>query len=84
VPLADASCDVATSNGIFEHVYDVDVAITEQIRLLKPGGLLVIEDGNLANPVLLFHLLALYPLRTPQSLYRFGGSCLVLARRPLA
>ena len=64
VPLADASFDVVMSNSFFEHVYDVDVALSEQLRLLKPGGLLIIEDGNLLNPVLLFHLLVLYPLRT--------------------
>jgi SAM-dependent methyltransferase len=64
VPLADASFDVVMSNSFFEHVYDVDVALSEQLRLLKPGGLLIIEDGNLLNPVLLFDLLVLYPLRT--------------------
>jgi SAM-dependent methyltransferase len=64
VPLADASFDVVMSDCFFEHVYDVDLALTEQLRLLKPGGLLIIEDGNLLNPVLLFHLLVLYPLRT--------------------
>ena len=64
VPLADASFDVVMSNSFFEHVYDVDAALTEQLRLLKPGGLLIIEDGNLINPVLLFHLLVLYPIRT--------------------
>jgi SAM-dependent methyltransferase len=64
VPLRDESFDVVMSNSFFEHVYDVDVALSEQVRLLKPGGLLIIEDGNLMNPVLLFHLLVLYPIRT--------------------
>ena len=50
VPLADASFDVVMSNSFFEHVYDVDVALSEQLRLLKPGGLLIIEDGNLLEP----------------------------------
>ena len=64
IPLTSGTFDVVMSNSFFEHVYDVDVALSEQLRLLKPGGLLIIEDGNLLNPVLLFHLLVLYPIRT--------------------
>lgn len=78
VPLADESFDVVMSNSFFEHVYDVDVALDEQRRLLKPGGLLIIEDGNLMNPVLLFHLLVMYPLRTRG---QYGGLKWALTKR---
>lgn len=64
IPVADNSCAVVLSHSFFEHVYDVDLALREQIRVLKPSGRLLILDGNLLNPKTLFDLLILYPLRT--------------------
>lgn len=42
LPAADASFDVAVSVQVFEYVADVDVAIAEVFRVLKPGGRAVI------------------------------------------
>ncbi|SVE19647.1 uncharacterized protein METZ01_LOCUS472501, partial [marine metagenome] len=70
IPLSDSSVSAVFSQSFFEHVYDVDRALGEQIRILKPGGLLVIFDGNFWNPKLLLDLLLFYPLRTQG---RHGG-----------
>ena len=70
IPLPDGTFDMVFSKNFFEHVYDVDLAIREQARVLKPGGLLVIQDGNFLNPRLLVDLVFLYPLRTK---FRHGG-----------
>ena len=64
IPLADGSCQIVWSHSFFEHVYDVDLAIREQSRVLKSGGVLLIFDGNLLNPRVLIDLLVFYPLRT--------------------
>jgi len=64
IPFPDNSFDLVLSKSFFEHVYDVDLALREQIRVLKPGGILVVEDGNFLNPKLVLDLLFLYPLRT--------------------
>lgn len=47
LPFADACADVVCAGEIFEHVYDLDCAVAEACRVLKPGGTLVID--TLAN-----------------------------------
>lgn len=70
IPLADSSFDVVMSKSFFEHVYDRDLALGQQIRVLKPGGLLIIQDGNMLNPKTLLDLLFRYPIR---SRGQYGG-----------
>jgi 2-polyprenyl-6-hydroxyphenyl methylase / 3-demethylubiquinone-9 3-methyltransferase len=43
VPLADACADVVVAGEILEHVPDLPRAVAEACRLLRPGGLLVID-----------------------------------------
>lgn len=43
VPLADACADVVVAGEILEHVPDLPGAVAEACRLLRPGGLLVID-----------------------------------------
>lgn len=43
VPLADGCADVVTAGEILEHVPDLSAAVREACRLLRPGGLLVID-----------------------------------------
>lgn len=43
VPLADRCADVVTAGEILEHVPDLPGAVREACRLLRPGGLLVID-----------------------------------------
>ena len=70
IPVADNTFAAVFFHSFFEHVYNVNLALSEQIRILRPGGLLVIFDGNLLNPKLLLDLLLFYPLRTRG---RYGG-----------
>jgi 2-polyprenyl-6-hydroxyphenyl methylase/3-demethylubiquinone-9 3-methyltransferase len=43
VPLADGCADVVVAGEILEHVTDLRSAVAEACRLLRPGGLLVID-----------------------------------------
>ena len=43
LPLRDAIGDVVTAGEILEHVADVPLVIAEACRVLRPGGLLVID-----------------------------------------
>jgi 2-polyprenyl-6-hydroxyphenyl methylase/3-demethylubiquinone-9 3-methyltransferase len=43
VPLADGCADVVVAGEILEHVPDLPAAVREACRLLRPGGLLVID-----------------------------------------
>jgi 2-polyprenyl-6-hydroxyphenyl methylase/3-demethylubiquinone-9 3-methyltransferase len=43
LPLGDGCADVVVAGEILEHVRDLDAAVTEACRLLRPGGLLVLD-----------------------------------------
>jgi 2-polyprenyl-6-hydroxyphenyl methylase/3-demethylubiquinone-9 3-methyltransferase len=43
VPLADGCADVVAAGEILEHVPDLAATVGEACRLLRPGGLLVID-----------------------------------------
>ena len=64
LPFDDETFDVVMSYEFFEHVTDIDLAMKEQIRVLRSGGRLVIEQANFLNPFGLFDLLVKYPRRT--------------------
>jgi arsenite methyltransferase len=51
IPLADASVDVVTTNGVLNLVPDKARAFAEIHRVLAPGGRLQIADIALARPV---------------------------------
>ncbi|MFG1950594.1 methyltransferase domain-containing protein [Micromonospora sp. NPDC048830] len=46
VPLADRCADVVTAGELLEHVPDWPRAVAEACRLLRPGGLLVLDTLN--------------------------------------
>lgn len=50
LPLADACCDVIISNGVFNLALDKETAMTEALRVLKPGGRLQLADQLLTAP----------------------------------
>jgi 2-polyprenyl-6-hydroxyphenyl methylase / 3-demethylubiquinone-9 3-methyltransferase len=43
VPLRDGCADVVTAGEILEHVTDLPAAVAQACRLLRPGGLLVLD-----------------------------------------
>jgi ubiquinone/menaquinone biosynthesis C-methylase UbiE len=48
IPFKDASFDMVTCQTVLIHVGDVKKALTEMLRVLKPGGLLLaVEPNNL-------------------------------------
>ncbi len=50
LPFKDSIFDVVCSNELIEHVVDAGRAITQMIRVLKSGGILVIMGPNLCSP----------------------------------
>lgn len=46
LPFADASFDVVGSYTVLEHMGEPDVTLSEQIRVLRPGGRLVVACPN--------------------------------------
>jgi 2-polyprenyl-6-hydroxyphenyl methylase/3-demethylubiquinone-9 3-methyltransferase len=46
LPLADGCADVVAAGEIFEHVPDLDAAVAQACRVLRPGGLLVLDTLN--------------------------------------
>ncbi len=51
LPLGDGSVDVVLSNEAASHYHDLDAFLDEAARVLAPGGVLVVADGNNgANP----------------------------------
>jgi SAM-dependent methyltransferase len=58
MPLRTASADVVLSIEAISHYYDVDAFLDECARVLRPGGQVVISDGNNgANPRLRAHVI---------------------------
>jgi ubiquinone/menaquinone biosynthesis C-methylase UbiE len=51
LPFPDASFDVATSTQVYEYVADVDQALAELHRVLRPGGRALILDTDWASIV---------------------------------
>jgi 2-polyprenyl-6-hydroxyphenyl methylase / 3-demethylubiquinone-9 3-methyltransferase len=46
LPLPDACADVVSAGELLEHVYDLPAAVREVCRVLRPGGLLVLDTLN--------------------------------------
>ena len=49
LPFTDRCFDVITAVQVIEHLYDLDVFVSEIKRILKPDGYLVISTENLAS-----------------------------------
>ena len=50
LPFADESFDVVCSNELIEHVTDAHRTLSEMMRVLKPGGILIVMGPNLCSP----------------------------------
>ena len=67
LPFPDNSFDAVTAGYLIRNVIDIPRAFAEQMRVLKPGGRVVILDttpppNNLLRPFILFHLRYIIPL----------------------
>jgi len=56
LPFPDNSFDVIVSISVFEHVQNLDVALAEMYRVLRPGGYLFAEFGPIWSSVWGHHL----------------------------
>jgi glycosyltransferase involved in cell wall biosynthesis/ubiquinone/menaquinone biosynthesis C-methylase UbiE len=56
VPLQDASFDIIFTVAAFEHIHELEVALAEMYRLLKPGGLVYSFYGPLWSSGVGHHL----------------------------
>jgi SAM-dependent methyltransferase len=60
-PMRSGSADVVMSIEAISHYYDVDAFLDECARVLRPGGHVVVSDGNNgANPGIRAHTLELW------------------------
>lgn len=57
LPFRDNSFDVVMSNHFFEHARDLDLALSEQVRVLKKAGRIIIRQANLLSPLTFVELL---------------------------
>ncbi|MEK7543287.1 MAG: class I SAM-dependent methyltransferase [Patescibacteria group bacterium] len=48
-PLPDGSFDIVISNQVIEHIFNIDLFISEIYRVLRPGGYCLISTENLAS-----------------------------------
>lgn len=67
LPFPDGYFDAVTSGFLMRNVIDVEKALQEQFRILKPGGRIVILESsppkkNLLRPFILIHLNYVIPL----------------------
>jgi 2-polyprenyl-6-hydroxyphenyl methylase / 3-demethylubiquinone-9 3-methyltransferase len=58
LPLPDAVADVVVAGEIFEHVADLEAAVSETARILKPGGTVVVDTiaDNLLARIVVVHV----------------------------
>lgn len=77
----DATFDVATITGVLHHIYsrtDQEKAIREALRVLREGGVLIVRESNLINP--LFRVFWNYVFPLTAKIDRFGGEHWIPAR----
>jgi len=52
LPFGDESFDVVCSNELIEHVPDARQTLSEMVRVVKKGGLVIIAGPNLLSPIM--------------------------------
>ena len=54
LPFESESFNVICSNELIEHLPDVEIALTEMIRVVRKGGRIVLSGPNLCSPLIPF------------------------------
>jgi ubiquinone/menaquinone biosynthesis C-methylase UbiE len=74
LPFRDGSFDLLTCNMVVEHLGDPEKSFSEMVRVLRPGGQIVIHTPNLLNyAVFLNHTVArMIPRKRVLALIRFA------------
>lgn len=76
IPFPDASFDMVTCQTVLLHVKDVEVAMKEMLRVLKPGGLIaVVEPNNVASELVFDTLSINYPIEDIVKAIQFHLIC---------
>lgn len=76
LPFADNSFDLVTCQTVLIHLADVPAALSEMIRVLRPGGLLLaVEPNNLAASLVSDSTRFQESLETRLALVRFQATC---------
>jgi len=65
------SFDVVTMWHVLEHAFDPATALREIHRVLKPGGILMLEVPNYASPLVTLFKRYWFPMDIPRHLYQF-------------
>ncbi len=65
LPFEDASVDAVTSRDVIEHLPDVPRALNEMMRILRPGGILLIRSPHHRSPLFAFQDLLRYRTNYP-------------------
>jgi ubiquinone/menaquinone biosynthesis C-methylase UbiE len=61
LPFADAGFDAVTAIGVLELVGDPDAVLRELVRVLRPGGIVIVSAPNVTSPFLLWRHFVVYP-----------------------
>jgi ubiquinone/menaquinone biosynthesis C-methylase UbiE len=76
LPFDDNSFDIVTCQTVLIHLKDVSIALSEMIRVLKPGGLLAVAEPNNIAPMLVFDNLSVdEPIDNVLESIRFQMMC---------
>jgi ubiquinone/menaquinone biosynthesis C-methylase UbiE len=73
LPFGDSTFDVVYSNEFVSHVKNIDESLTEQMRVLKTGGLIIIMDANVLNPITFYVCFIGSYLKSRRSTVKRGG-----------
>jgi len=76
LPFTDAAFDKVLCNGVLPHLEDEVAALREMVRVLSPGGLLVVSMNNALAPYALPVQLRNLPRNRPRQRFHFPSTCL--------